>query len=109
MDIHFGDTAKIQAMFDDINIMADQIPVNPDKLVLNSQVLSEISIPVLLVWGDRDFYFPVDIAVELYHSLPNAELWIVPGQGHTPVWSFLGGDSEAERRFKKEVLNLQSK
>lgn len=106
MDIHFGDTAKIQAMFDDINIMADQIPVHPDELVLNKQVLSEMTLPVLLVWGDRDFYFPVDIAVDLYHSLPNARLWVVPGQGHTPVWSFMGGDAEAELLFKKEVLNL---
>lgn len=109
MNIHFGDTTKIQAMFDDINIMADQIPVNPDELMLNKQVLSEMALPVLLVWGDRDFYFPVDIAVDLYHSLPNARLWVVPGQGHTPIWSFMGGDTDAELRFKKEVLNLLSK
>lgn len=103
MDIHFGDTTKIQALFDDINYMADQIPVHPDELTLNKQVLSNITIPVLLVWGDRDFYFPVDVATELFHSLPNANLWVVPGHGHTSIWSFLGGDPDSEKLFHKKA------
>jgi pimeloyl-ACP methyl ester carboxylesterase len=39
----------------------------------------------LLVFGDRDEYFPMEIVTELARALPNAELWVVPGQGHTPV------------------------
>jgi pimeloyl-ACP methyl ester carboxylesterase len=99
MDIHYSDEDKIRAMFDDINYMADQIPVDEKRVPLNPDVLAGISSPVLLIWGDRDFYFPVDVAVDLHRCLPNSSLWIIPNQGHTPVWSFLGGDITAENEF----------
>ena len=39
--------------------------------------------PLLIVHGDRDGYFPVDHARQLYEAAHNPkELWIVPGFGH---------------------------
>jgi pimeloyl-ACP methyl ester carboxylesterase len=99
MDIHFSDEDKIRKMFDDINNMADQIPVDEESAPLNPIVLAGIPSPVLLVWGDRDLYFPVEVAVNLHRFLPNSGLWIIPNQGHTPVWSFLGGDKNSENEF----------
>lgn len=51
MEIHYGDTGKIQAMFDDINYMADQIPVDVENAPLNPETLAKISVPVHLIWG----------------------------------------------------------
>ena len=35
--------------------------------------------------GDRDEYFPVGIAVQMYEAIPNSALWIVPQAGHGNV------------------------
>lgn len=99
LDIHFSEPTKISALFEDINYMADQIPVSLENAPLNERTLANITAPVLLIWGDRDFYFPLDVAVELFKLLPNAKLWVIPDQGHTPIWTFMGGDGMAERDF----------
>jgi pimeloyl-ACP methyl ester carboxylesterase len=42
-----------------------------------------IAVPMLIVAGDRDETFlPVEVAVELYRALPQAELALIPGMGH---------------------------
>lgn len=46
--------------------------------------LAALTQPILLIHGDRDEYFPVEIAVELYRLLPNAALCIIPQAGHLP-------------------------
>jgi pimeloyl-ACP methyl ester carboxylesterase len=43
--------------------------------------LATIKAPVLLVFGDRDFT-SVEEAATIYHSIPGAQLFIVPGAGH---------------------------
>lgn len=39
--------------------------------------------PVLLLWGDRDRYFPARLAERFVARLPQAEAHIVPGGGHS--------------------------
>jgi len=51
-----------------------------------AQSLSAITARTLVVHGDRDAFFPVEIAVSLYRSIPDAALWIVPGGDHVPVY-----------------------
>ncbi len=36
--------------------------------------------------ADRGPFFPVDIPVTMYRSIPAAQLWIVPGGGHVPIY-----------------------
>jgi pimeloyl-ACP methyl ester carboxylesterase len=48
--------------------------------------LSTITARTLIVHGDRDRFFPVEIAVSLYRSIAGAELWIVPGGDHAPIF-----------------------
>ena len=48
--------------------------------------LSRIETETLLIYGDRDPLYPVDMAVTMYESLPNAALWVVPGGGHGPIF-----------------------
>lgn len=53
--------------------------------------LKTITAETLIVHGDRDEFFPVAIAAEMYGAIPKAQLWIVPGGTHEPT----AGASEA--------------
>ena len=44
--------------------------------------------------GDRDETFTLPVIMELYQSLPNAELWIAPGSGHPLYWTEWGGSRQ---------------
>ncbi|HEU5103722.1 MAG TPA: alpha/beta hydrolase [Roseiflexaceae bacterium] len=46
--------------------------------------LRGIAAPVLIVHGDRDQFFPIEMPSELYRLLPNAELCVLPNTGHLP-------------------------
>jgi pimeloyl-ACP methyl ester carboxylesterase len=41
--------------------------------------------PVLVIWGDQDQIFNVDVTRQLMENLPDGELVILKGVGHTPV------------------------
>lgn len=70
--------------------------------------LSTIKARTLIVHGDRDPLYPINLAVEMYTSIPCSYLWIVPNGGHGPVFgemagqfaetslAFLHGDWESE-------------
>jgi pimeloyl-ACP methyl ester carboxylesterase len=47
--------------------------------------LSTIQARTLIVQGDRDPLYPVEISVEMAKSIPNSSLWIIPNAGHGPV------------------------
>jgi pimeloyl-ACP methyl ester carboxylesterase len=46
--------------------------------------LRRLETPVLLVHGDRDRFFPVEVPARLYGLLPDAELCLLPRTGHGP-------------------------
>lgn len=48
--------------------------------------LHRITAPALLVWGDGDRIVPSTMQEELLRRLPNAELRVHAGAGHTPRW-----------------------
>jgi pimeloyl-ACP methyl ester carboxylesterase len=49
--------------------------------------LATITARTLIVYGDRDPMYPVEMAVEMYRAIPAASLWVVPGGGHGPVFA----------------------
>jgi pimeloyl-ACP methyl ester carboxylesterase len=53
-----------------------------DDMNFTAPYLSTISANTLIVHGDRDVFFPVSIPVEMYRSIPNSYLWIIPNGGH---------------------------
>ncbi len=59
---------------------------NYDDMNFNAQSLSTITARTLVVHGDRDNFFPVEIPVSIYRSIPNAALWIIPGGDHVPIY-----------------------
>jgi pimeloyl-ACP methyl ester carboxylesterase len=48
------------------------------------EALRDIRTPTLIVHGDHDDFFPVEVPLELYRLLPDAELCILPQTGHNP-------------------------
>ena len=59
---------------------------NYDDMDFTAQSLSTITARTLVVHGDRDRFFPVEIPVSLYRSIPDATLWIIPGGDHVPIY-----------------------
>lgn len=45
-------------------------------------ILSRIRVPVLIIDGDRDFYFPSSLVEETARMMPECTLEVYPGKGH---------------------------
>ena len=91
---HPGGDAQIQALLDSTKSFADSY----DDLTFTPPYLSTIQARTLIVQGDRDPFYPVEISVEMMRAIPNASLWIVPNAGHGPI----GGERWSE--FVKSAL-----
>lgn len=48
--------------------------------------LGKIEAPTLIIWGEKDAYFPRADQEMLVEKIPDAELLIYPESGHTPQW-----------------------
>ena len=57
-----------------------------DDMNFTPSLLSTITAQTLIVHGDRDPFYPVKLAVEMYDAIPNAQLWIVPNAAHGPIF-----------------------
>ena len=57
-----------------------------DDMCFAAADLARIEARTLVVYGDRDPLYPVEMGVELYRALPRSALWVVPGGGHCPVF-----------------------
>jgi pimeloyl-ACP methyl ester carboxylesterase len=44
--------------------------------------LRKITVPTLIIWGDRDQFLPVEDAIALYRLIPRAQLAVVPNADH---------------------------
>jgi len=62
----------MQGSYDDMNFTLDS--------------LSRIKASTLIVYGDRDFLYPVEMAMQMYRAIPHSALWVVPNGGHGPVF-----------------------
>jgi pimeloyl-ACP methyl ester carboxylesterase len=49
-------------------------------------LLATITAKTLIVHGDRDPLYPVELALEMYRAIPQSALWVVPNGGHGPVF-----------------------
>jgi pimeloyl-ACP methyl ester carboxylesterase len=75
---------------------------NYDDMNFTEQSLSTITARTLVVHGDRDNFFPVEIAVSLYRSIPDAALWIIPGGYHVPIYDSTVPFTSTALRFLDE-------
>ena len=56
-----------------------------DDVNFTTPYLSTIQARTLIVQGDRDPLYPVEISVEMARAIPRSSLWIVPNGGHGPI------------------------
>jgi pimeloyl-ACP methyl ester carboxylesterase len=61
--------------------------------------LSQLTHPVMLIWGDQDQLVPRSMQEELVRALPHAELTVYADVGHTPRW-------ERPERFANDVATF---
>ena len=54
-----------------------------EKLLLNHKI-KELTMPTLLIWGDTDRLFPLEIAQIFEKNIPNAKLEVFKKTGHMP-------------------------
>ncbi|WP_394843512.1 alpha/beta fold hydrolase [Pendulispora brunnea] len=69
-----------------------------DDLSFTPPHLATISARTLIVYGDRDPYYPVEMAVQLYRAIPRSQLWVLPNGEHTPVFGEWRADFERTTR-----------
>lgn len=80
--VHKGGDEQIRALQQQFHGFKDSY----DDMNFTRPFLSTIAARTLIVHGDRDQFFPVEIPIEMYRSIPHAALWIVPGGGHVPIF-----------------------
>jgi pimeloyl-ACP methyl ester carboxylesterase len=78
---HLGDD-QIRALWRYARAFAD----DRDDMNFGAATLSTITARTLIVHGDRDPLYPVELAVELLRGIPDASLWVVPNSGHGPIF-----------------------
>ncbi len=91
---HPGGEAQVGAIYRELRAMATDFG---DEVTV--ETLAAVSTRALLIWGDRDPINPLHLALEMHDALPNASIWVVPGQGHSPIFEELGGSAGAAGRF----------
>ena len=73
---------QIRALWAHANALKDSY----DDMNFTPPYLATITAGTLVVHGDRDPLYPVEIAVELHSAIPGSYLWIIPHGGHSPIF-----------------------
>jgi pimeloyl-ACP methyl ester carboxylesterase len=53
--------------------------------------LSTVRARTLIVHGDHDPLYPINLALEMYAAIPRSYLWVVPNGGHGPIFGDKAG------------------
>jgi pimeloyl-ACP methyl ester carboxylesterase len=83
---HHGDE-QIRALWRQTNAWKDSY----DDMNFTPPYLSTITARTLIVHGDRDPLYPVNLALEMYSAIPRSYLWVVPNGGHGPIFGDMAG------------------
>lgn len=78
---HASGNPQIKAILDSTKAFATSY----DDMNFTPPFLCTIRARTLIVQGDRDPLYPVELSVEMARAIPNSCLWIVPNAGHGPV------------------------
>ena len=85
---------QIRALWTQANALKDSY----DDMNFTLPYLSTTTARTLIVAGDRDPLYPVNIALEMYAAIPRSYLWIVPNGGHGPIFG------DMSRHFAETAL-----
>ena len=85
---HLHGDDQIRSLFAQMRALKD----DHDDMAFTAATLAPITARTLIVHGDRDPLYPVELALEMYRAIPASALWVVPNGGHGPIF----GDQAAE-------------
>jgi pimeloyl-ACP methyl ester carboxylesterase len=92
---------QAQQLIAQFNALHDDV----DDMHFTADRLATIATRTLVVHGDRDAFFAVDIPVSLYRAIPAAALWIIPGGDHVPIFEPAVPFSATALRFLDGSIN----
>jgi pimeloyl-ACP methyl ester carboxylesterase len=78
---------QIRRLFDQMRGLKDSY----DDMAFTPPLLATIAARTLIVHGDRDPLYPVELALEMYRAIPSSALWVVPNGGHGPIFGANAG------------------
>jgi pimeloyl-ACP methyl ester carboxylesterase len=79
---HVHGDDQIRMLFDQMRGLKDSY----DDMAFTPPLLATITARTLIVHGDRDPLYPVELALEMYRAIPTSALWVVPNGGHGPIF-----------------------
>lgn len=77
-----GGQNQIDWLMEQTHAMAE----TTDDVRFTPDLLGKITARTLIVFGDADPLYPVQLAHQLHEVIPRSWLWIVPNGGHGPVF-----------------------
>jgi pimeloyl-ACP methyl ester carboxylesterase len=80
---HVHGDAQIRLLYE----MVRGFATSYDDMSFTPSTLATITARTLVVHGDRDPLYPVDMALELYRGIPKSALWVIPYGDHGSVWA----------------------
>jgi pimeloyl-ACP methyl ester carboxylesterase len=84
---HVHGDDQIRMLFDQMHGLKDSY----DDMAFTAPLLATIAARTLIVHGDRDPLYPVELALEMYRAIPAAALWVVPNGAHGPIFGAMAG------------------
>lgn len=82
---HVGGDEQVRQLY----AMTHGFSTSYDDMAFTPPLLGTIRARTLIVHGDRDPLYPVELALDLYRHIPRASLWVVPNGGHGPIFGDL--------------------
>jgi pimeloyl-ACP methyl ester carboxylesterase len=73
---------QIHQLIKQFNALGDDY----EDMNFTAHSLSAITAPTLVIHGDSDNFFPVEIPENISRWIPDARLWIIPGGDHVPIF-----------------------
>jgi pimeloyl-ACP methyl ester carboxylesterase len=73
---------QVHQLIEQFNALGDDY----EDMNFTAQSLSAITARTLVVHGDCDNFFPVEIPENICCWIPDARLWIIPGGDHVPIF-----------------------
>jgi pimeloyl-ACP methyl ester carboxylesterase len=80
--LHAHGDEQIASLWD----LPRRFAANPSDMSFTQEQLATITARTLIVTGDRDPFYPVELAVELYRAIPRSALWVMPEAMHSPIF-----------------------
>jgi len=93
---------QIQSLFKQFRSFGEDY----EEMNFTPPMLSQIKASTLIIHGDRNVFFPVELALEMYQAIPNSYLWIVPNGDHTLLFSEWGGSFPGKEVFANLTLDF---